>query len=415
MAKELDEKRSKTNLIIFIIFIITLIIFVVYILYGYLTKPTEVKSKYTINDVTNTTKVITQESEEYRELLENYNDIGVQKAKDNNDSFVSNISLIEDNKITHEVKKEPSIKLDRTSTKTEINKNKPEQNSPTLDNTQKKLIEELILKIKLENTAPIIENANIIKDDPYKDWVLSFSSSSKQKDISSSKDNTNIQIPIFTIIPALTRVPAEMDTAIDSDNSTSTVIAKIKSGLYSGAILYAQGNRLNGDGVTVTFSRMYFNGVTYRINAVAQNDDTFISTIATNVNHRYWERAILPAIFSAIGNAGDLYKDSNKSILTTNNSVVESTARRPDGEAVAGVAIGGMATNISNVLKQDAAKLPVKQITVDRHQIIAVQFIDAVNSNDDLAYSKNISTNSNQTQLNNGVDNIQLNNTKTMK
>ncbi|MCP6291632.1 conjugal transfer protein, partial [Klebsiella pneumoniae] len=114
----------------------------------------------------------------------------------------------------------------------------------------------------------------------------------------------------------------------------------------------------------------YWNRKNYRVDAYALKDDTLMANVATDVNHHYMSRILLPSIAAGIGKAGDLYADANTEILTNGYSTVTSHAGMPDGEAVAGVVAGGAASNAADVLKSDAAKISPTQVTVDAGQAV---------------------------------------------
>ncbi|HBQ8677006.1 TPA: DotG/IcmE/VirB10 family protein, partial [Klebsiella pneumoniae] len=122
----------------------------------------------------------------------------------------------------------------------------------------------------------------------------------------------------------------------------------------------------------------------YRVDAYALKDDTLMANVATDVNHHYMSRILLPSIAAGIGKAGDLYADANTEILTNGYSTVTSHAGMPDGEAVAGVVAGGAASNAADVLKSDAAKISPTQVTVDAGQAVYVEFMAAVTTADEI-------------------------------
>ncbi|MDK4752569.1 conjugal transfer protein TraO [Klebsiella pneumoniae] len=153
---------------------------------------------------------------------------------------------------------------------------------------------------------------------------------------------------------------------------------------YKGAVLKASQAKLGGDGVVIHMTTMYWNRKNYRVDAYALKDDTLMANVATDVNHHYMSRILLPSIAAGIGKAGDLYADANTEILTNGYSTVTSHAGMPDGEAVAGVVAGGAASNAADVLKSDAAKISPTQVTVDAGQAVYVEFMAAVTTADEI-------------------------------
>ncbi|WP_213208700.1 conjugal transfer protein TraO, partial [Escherichia coli] len=210
-------------------------------------------------------------------------------------------------------------------------------------------------------------------------WTSSLSSG--HSIIPATLRSTDVTTPPVTIIPALTRVPAYIETAVDSDNTTSQVVANIPAGPWAGARLHAARITLVGDGVEINFTRMFWQGTEYKVNAWAQDQKTLQSSIASDVNHRYVSRIFLPAFLGGFGEAGSLFKSANTQILTNQYSTLASTAM-PSGKVLAGVIGGGMAEKTGSVLQQDAAKLPATQVTVNRNETIAIQFVDGVYSTD---------------------------------
>lgn len=183
-------------------------------------------------------------------------------------------------------------------------------------------------------------------------------------------------------IPGLSRYPGTIDTAIDSDNPESKVLAIIPAGKLAGATLAAPNVQLAGDGVIVNFKTLAFNGMTCTIDAYAQDDETQRSSIASSVNHRYVTRIILPALANGLSKVGQLYEDSNTQILTTNSGTVTGRTSSPDSKAVAGVIAGGIGQQTAQVMTQDASRLPVTQANVDRRQVVSILFMKPVTDKD---------------------------------
>ncbi|MGK2894537.1 conjugal transfer protein TraO [Klebsiella michiganensis] len=188
--------------------------------------------------------------------------------------------------------------------------------------------------------------------------------------------------PAQMIVAPGARPGAVMDSAVDSDNLNSIVLAHIPAGPLAGATLTAQGIRLAGDGVTIHFTQMTLNGTGYNIDAWALTDDTLQSSVATDVSHRYFSRIILPAIADGIGNVGQLYKDQNTQILSTNAGTITGGTGDVKGSAVAGTIIGGIGASAGQVMTNDASHLPATQVRINQNQVIAVLFMKGVYDTD---------------------------------
>lgn len=184
------------------------------------------------------------------------------------------------------------------------------------------------------------------------------------------------------LIPAGAQVAAVVDSAVDSDNANSKVVVHVPAGRYAGAQLLAGGAQLAGDGVSIHFTMLIWNHACYKADAWAQNPATHQSSVASDVNNRYFTRIIIPALAHGIGQVGQLYEDANTQILSTEYGEVTANTDSPDAQAVTGVVVGGMADKVGQVMEQDAAKLPVKQVTVNRGDTISILFTSPVMDSD---------------------------------
>lgn len=188
--------------------------------------------------------------------------------------------------------------------------------------------------------------------------------------------------PAQVIVAPGSRPGAVIDSAVDSDNLNAIVLAHIPAGPLAGATLTARGIQLAGDGVTVHFTQMTLNGTGYNTDAWALTDDTLQSSVATDVSHRYFSRIILPAIAQGIGGVGQLYKDQNTQILSTNAGTITGGTGSVKGSAVAGTIVGGIGASAGQVMASDAARLPATQVRISQNQVIAVLFMKAVTDRD---------------------------------
>lgn len=122
------------------------------------------------------------------------------------------------------------------------------------------------------------------------------------------------------LIPALTRVPAFIDTEVDSDNAVSRVVASVPAGPWAGAVLYSQDARLAGKGMDIHFDRMMWRGMFLKVNAYALNEHTGMSSVVSDVNHRWFKHIVLPSILGGAGKGGVFTK------TPTHRSFRETTA-----------------------------------------------------------------------------------------
>jgi intracellular multiplication protein IcmE len=198
--------------------------------------------------------------------------------------------------------------------------------------------------------------------------------------------SNSAQVVPIEVIPPYWRSPGEIDIGVDSDNSTTPVLARINTGKYTGIVLKASdGAKLTGEGVVIHFSEMAYKGINYKVDAYALQEDSLLANVATDVNHRYMSRIVLPALLGGIGSIGEMYSQANTQLVSNgfNSQVVRPSL--PDGTAVLGAMAGGAAGQAAKVLTEDAQRLPATQVTVTKGQVVAIQFMRGVYSGDAIA------------------------------
>lgn len=192
-------------------------------------------------------------------------------------------------------------------------------------------------------------------------------------------------LPAVKVIEDFALVPALLETDIDTDEN-SLVRAHFPSGPYAGADVYALGYRRLTNTVDMTFTFMKWKGRSYKITAKAVDQVSMRTSLSGEVNNRYFSRIILPAIAMGIGRTGQLYEQANaQNIITPQGGIIQTRPEKPSGSAVAGTIVGGMGNQAGQVLANDAANMPVKQVLIPRKTTIGIQFIGPVLSSDDTA------------------------------
>lgn len=392
MSTEKDAGQSGKKGVVLVVAALVLIAGISYVGMGWFQPQERTQSRLALSAASVRTGTTTDETAHYRELLRQDNDQGAAEAEKNNTSFLASIPRGVDIPVENtDTGKTGQSGNDEKRTTRENNRTPPSQQRVNDKDRQERLKQVLA---RLRNTTPATLTVATVPGGEsggsgrsnggqsqgiWHNWTSSLSSGNSI--IPATLRSTDVTTPPVTIIPALTRVPAYIETAVDSDNTTSQVVANIPAGPWAGARLHAARITLVGDGVEINFTRMFWQGTEYKVNAWAQDQKTLQSSIASDVNHRYVSRIFLPAFLGGFGKAGSLFKSANTQILTNQYSTLASTAM-PSGKVLAGVIGGGMAEKTGSVLQQDAAKLPATQVTVNRNETIAIQFVDGVYSTD---------------------------------
>lgn len=318
------------------------------------------------------------ETPHYRELLRADNERGAAAAARNNQTFIASLPQGLDIPDTPEKQQQPAAKPENYAHRQASGT--PQEDRAASEKRMERL-QKLIVRIKDQHPAgstPTIATAM---------WNKFPAETTGQNGTQQfALQNASLSTPVaekgIQLIPALTRIPAYIDTAVDSDNPSSKVIATIPAGPWAGATLFSPGVKLVGNGVEIHFDRMSWNGMDLKVNAYAQREDNLMSSVASNVNTRWFKHIILPSVLGGVGSIGTLYKDANTQVIQGNYGTVTGRVGMPSGEAVAGVIAGGMAERGSQILTRQAESEPYKQVEVYQHEVVSILFVDPVMTND---------------------------------
>jgi intracellular multiplication protein IcmE len=391
MAAEKDVGRDmkKTGLVIG--GVVFAVIAGGFLLATWLSAPPEQASRIAVDKAANGTGTATPESPQYSKVLKANNEDGAQQAHEENSSFIASVG-------TGTVQEEPLLPPppppppEPIQTVQQVNY-VPQQ---TMDPDKKKALETLLTELTEQRKPATGQLASVAgapagqsgqapgganaPNNVWSAWTDSLSPQTAAAGVTGSPATVTERV----LIPAGSRPGGVIETAIDSDNTRSQVLARIPSGPYAGATLLANGVQLAGDGVSINFNRMEWQGDTWNVDVWAAMPDTLQSSVASDVNNRYTSRIILPALAAGLGLGGQLYASANTQILSNGFNNIEGRVGMPDATAVAGTVLGGAAQQAGQVIASDAQRLPVKQVLVNRGQTVALIFMTALKTTDNV-------------------------------
>ncbi|EFA0178144.1 conjugal transfer protein TraO [Escherichia coli] len=329
---------------------------------------------------------------QYNKLLNEWNVDNSDKAALTGDSFISTLSASNPVAVDYGTKAPPPKYSWESSAKPSGDNSKANDAEQKERERQAKAVATLLQKIDQARTpvvtgvalaTPLGAEGNDKNGGTFSGWTDSVYPQNKKPDAEKQQGAKNkAKDKGARLVSAYTLVPAVMDTAMDSDDQNSIAIAHVPTGAQAGAKFYSGQNRLAGDGIRIHFTGMELNGVQCKVDAYGVASDSLRAAVSSNVNNRWFSRIILPAVANGLGRTGQLYADSNSQMIITDGGNAYRSTDTPDGKAVAGTIIGGMGEQAGRVLADDAARLPIKQVTVDRNQLIGIQFVAPVYESD---------------------------------
>lgn len=386
MSAEKDVSRDVKKTGIIIATVIFSLIAGGFLLVSWISTPPTPASRINVDKAAGGSGTVAPESPQYREILRENNAEGAKRAQAANTSFIASVGA-------GTVRQVPPISQDPLpvpQTPPPSGYSRQSQPAPSgVDPDRKKALEAMLKELVIQRAAPTGQIASMTGGQAggnpggtpvsvYASWTDSLAPTLTPATLSvNSSGNTD-----NVVIPAGSRPGGVIDTAVDSDNTRSQVLAHIPAGPYAGATLMAKGVQLAGDGINIHFTKMTWNKDTWRIDVWAAMPDTLQSSVASSVNNRYGTRILLPALAHGLGLGGQLYASANTQILSNGYNTLEGRVGMPNGTAVAGTVLGGAAQQAGQVIASDVQKLPVKQVLVDRGQSVALLFMTAVKESD---------------------------------
>lgn len=395
MASEKDSGRDIKLTISIVAGLVVIVVGGAYLIYGWLVTPPPVESRIDLSRVATTNARQATESPEYQRLLNQSNTTGAMEAKKKNVSFVASIPFQQE-PVEPPPKATPKPTASATTSGKQQGANQKPQETPEQIEARKKKVADLVTKFQGANGLSKVGDlgVGVVPDGSgngdgsgFQAWSESLPGGYRPKAVAGASPvgAAMSALPPIEIIPAYWSGPGTIEIGIDSDNNITPVIGRISTGPYDGATLEAPESRLQGEGVVIHFTSMNYKGVTYKVNAYALNEETLTASVASEVNHRYMSRIVLPAVLNGLGGISQLYAQANSQVVS--NGFTTETVRpgMPDGAAVLGVIAGGTATQAAKALATDAAKVPPVQVKVRHREVVKIQFFGAVYNTDAIA------------------------------
>lgn len=109
------------------------------------------------------------------------------------------------------------------------------------------------------------------------------------------------------------------------------VLAQIMSGPLKGTRVLGSFERQD-DYLTLSFNSAVIDGTTVSINAVAMDPDTTLPGLATDVDHRYLQRILLPAAAAFVEGAASAIADSGLTTVTIQGETVAEETEETDSD-----------------------------------------------------------------------------------
>jgi intracellular multiplication protein IcmE len=152
------------------------------------------------------------------------------------------------------------------------------------------------------------------------------------------EDGVNDAGPVIQeiLLPAGQIAYAQLITEANSD-APGPVLAQIAGGVLNGGRLIGDFQVMDkSDKLTLRFSTIVLDGISYSVSAIALDPATTLPAMATDVDHHYFKRVVLPAAAAFVeGMASAISESGRTSVTVEGDTVAEETEETTDEQEVA--------------------------------------------------------------------------------
>ena len=185
-------------------------------------------------------------------------------------------------------------------------------------------------------------------------------------------------VKLSRVLQAGDSVMVEIPLKTNTDRPMA-VFAKVLSGKIKGATLIGSATKNDDDTVSISFSSLSTageNGKTTATKAIAIDPVTGDTGIVGDVNHKIFQRFILPSIAVATGTYGQLISQVGQTTVSNANTTVTQSSN-VSGSKVAAAAVGAAATQVATTLAAQANVGASTQLA--GNLLLEVKFLEDLN------------------------------------
>ncbi len=177
------------------------------------------------------------------------------------------------------------------------------------------------------------------------------------------------------LIPAGTIVYAQTLTEANSD-APGPVLALLASGPLMGSRALGSFDKTE-EYLTMRFTTVVVNGVSIPVNAVALDSKTTLPALATEVDHRYFRRIILPAAAAFVEGMGNAIAQTDTTTVIIDGDTITTETKDIDTEKEFYTGVGEAASELGDQI-DDIADDTVTMIRVHSGTPMGLLFLEPV-------------------------------------
>lgn len=176
------------------------------------------------------------------------------------------------------------------------------------------------------------------------------------------------------IVPAGSVVYAQLMNQLNSDID-SPALVQIMSGPFTGGRAIGKFKMVD-EYLTLTFTKVIKDGVAYTMNGVALDEETTLAAHASDVDHHYFARVILPAAAKFIEGYAAAVAETGTSTTTTSGGGVATETPEPNANEEFLAGVEEASTKVSEIMDKGSEK-PIT-VHLNRGVTMGILMVDSV-------------------------------------
>lgn len=183
------------------------------------------------------------------------------------------------------------------------------------------------------------------------------------------------QGPVQKQYPAGTKWFATTTSAIDSD-VPGPITARIEQGPFAGGEALGSYEVQGRKYVTMSFSKIVYQGTEYPISAIGINPNNGIAGLEGDVNNHWGSRLILPTLAAAVGKYAEAATFGGVTSVTAGGSVVQQP-ELSDSEKLEYALGSGVQTGVTPVIQEEANSIK-RQVTLPQLSSFGLMLVEGI-------------------------------------
>jgi len=193
--------------------------------------------------------------------------------------------------------------------------------------------------------------------------------------LNNSFASTESEVIETILIPAGTINYAQLLIEANSD-TPGPILAQLVSGPLQGSRLIGSFSTAT-DTLSLAFTSIIIDGVTFSINAIAIDPNTTLPGLATEVNNRYFQRVLLPAAARFLEGVGSAIAEDTQTTVTVSGDTVIEEQDALDFEQELGRGVEEAFTEVADFMDDEADDVQ-PLIRVSKGTPLGIFFTEAV-------------------------------------